>query len=571
MDTSSASIRGFPDFNVSHVADSSHIQEDDQYEPESLSRGEELRRGFYKDDDEGLEDDEPSLVQQIILLSGKMTLEDHEIVDEGVDRDPRSYRFRVAAELLNTFAQAAFDLQWYLKEAALANPKRTKYFKVDPGLSLIPSLEGSSDPQQLRVAWDLLRARFELGRKFFDKYVHEIDPEGGEVGSPTSTRSSIIDGFESLADREQKLRHLVTYYPHHKDYLPTARERLQSWGAAWGPLYNRRASSTSPQREDAGARSEQAGSEDFYRYANVTHRNTGKQRESWPDSQTVRSEDFEPPERNIFSPIPAQQSVQDLLSSKSYPSPSKTVLPRESLAGNSTLLGRSPKFKSSTSFLDQMANQSIVAAHAVPEAKAEPNILKNLGAGPSMGRNDLRRSLLGEGGGGTDLRSGSAPSRYSAPPSDSWRRPPETFAEPGKLRAAGHAHPRRRLISRTIHRLLMLLMLPFPLLILLAARLRADQEETEEEAGVVEGLAVEAVMEEEAEAAAGALVAEVEDMVGEAVNRAEEAVYQVVEEVNPVLRGHQVLQDLRVLQEAARLLIPIVRQHLMVLQFQLSM
>ncbi|KAJ6517369.1 hypothetical protein C8R47DRAFT_1205593 [Mycena vitilis] len=56
-------------------------------EPEYLPREEALRRSFYKDDEAGLEEEDPSLAQRITLLSGRLSLEERDIVDEAADRE----------------------------------------------------------------------------------------------------------------------------------------------------------------------------------------------------------------------------------------------------------------------------------------------------------------------------------------------------------------------------------------------------------------------------------------------------------------------------------------------------
>ncbi|KAJ6478852.1 hypothetical protein C8R47DRAFT_1219398 [Mycena vitilis] len=569
----------FPQFDQSQGADTSHAQaEESEYE----TREESLRRAFYKDDEEAMEDDEPALAQRLMLLKGKMTLEERDIVDEGEERDPRVYRYRVDTELLRTFAQASYDLQWYLMEAARECPSRTKYFKVDPGRALIPSLEGSSDPQQLRVAWDLLRARFELGLKFFDKYIREASGGRIDPGSPTSTRSSVIQGYEALDTREQQLRHLITYYPHHKDYLPTARERLQSWGEGWGPLYERRASSASPQRAD-----EEPGREhdEPQRFSNVTHRATGKQRESWPDNDTVQSHDFGM-ERNIFSPLPTPQSVQDLMTSKSYPSPTKAV--GTSGGPNTTLLGRSPKYKSSSSFLDQINNQSVVAANAVPFSRAEPNILKNLLAGPTGSKGEQYRAVFGKI---KDSPGSSAPRSY-VEPADSWRRqsninvnarplshhPGIDIQAPIASRPSqdpgAYVPPPMRMFSATaatnLGQLQLLLLLLSNRLIrrILPSTLLRDRHKATLEMGR-EAVDMGAVVEDLVEAVVAAVAGvEALEVVGVDLEPVEDL---ALEMVLPARRDRQVLQVLQDLQEVEeRRLILTVPRLLMARQFRQS-
>ncbi|KAJ6498081.1 hypothetical protein C8R47DRAFT_1068973 [Mycena vitilis] len=400
-------------------AETSHVQT----EGTAITPQEFLRRSFYKDDDENLEDEEQPLSQTILLLCGKMTLADFDIEDIG---QQGGYRCRLVLPILDKVCQVANDLQWYLGEAAQLNPDRQKFFRVDPGNALIPSLEGATDPEQVRIAWDLLRTRLELGRRFFDKYLVQVD--GAYLGSPTSTKSSVLNGFEQLPSTDLKLRHMITYYPHHKDNLPSARERLQNWTAGWTPLLERRASA-SPRREEQIPSPGQS-----FEYpvdaSKVTQR-WGKQREEGEGSSDNPAKDLSNERNRVFSPLPPERSALNLIPAQSYPSPSKpTTLPKP-IDADSTLLGPTVRFKSSSAFLDQMASQSTVAVNAVPEAKNEPNVLERLLAGPIGSKGQHFRATFGEGSSPqfpqTPASARSYPIRFPTGPtadSENWRSRP---------------------------------------------------------------------------------------------------------------------------------------------------
>jgi hypothetical protein len=409
MDTSADSHDNSLGAETSHAA-----PEERDTTPTSPAR--ELRDAFYKDDEGSLEDEDESLALNIAMMSGRLSLADHDIVDEAQDGrlDPGIYRYRVASRLLRKIIQVTRDLQWFLSEAAKLNSHRRKFFRVDPGDVLLPSLEGASDPQQIRVAWDLLRARMELGKKFFDKYLREYSEGRRDSASPTSTRSSVIEGYESLQNNEQKLKHLITYYPHHKDDLPSAQERVRTWGTGWGPLYERRATSLSPRREERMPEAEESVviPSDT---SNVTQ-HIGKQRESWPDNKTMTSQEFAG-DRSIFSPVPSQLSALEMIQAKAHPSPLKPPAHLSRPGVDTTLLGPSLKFKSSTAFLDQMAGQSSISVGAVPNATVQPNILDNLLAGPMGSKGDVYRSTFGENE-GISVGNLRGQERY---PSGSWR------------------------------------------------------------------------------------------------------------------------------------------------------
>ncbi|KAJ7024885.1 hypothetical protein C8F04DRAFT_1301318 [Mycena alexandri] len=184
-------------------AETSHI------ELQRVSDSEILRHTFYKDDEASLEDKEESLSQSIAVITGKKTLDTQEIWDAGENRDPNSFRYRITGHLLVKQEQVVRDLQWFLIEASKLVEGRNRYFHVDPGDALLPILSGASDAQQIRVAWDLLCTRLELGEKFFNKYLLEAEGEGHSSASPTSTTSSLLQGYNMLTSAEQRMKHLT--------------------------------------------------------------------------------------------------------------------------------------------------------------------------------------------------------------------------------------------------------------------------------------------------------------------------------------------------------------------------
>ncbi|KAJ7133841.1 hypothetical protein C8R46DRAFT_1048235 [Mycena filopes] len=186
-----------------------------------------LWNGYFKDDEESLEDEEESLAQGVALIAGKLTLDDHDITDRGERSEAHSFRYRVVIDLFVKVDRLVQDLQWYMSEAAKLVPRRSRFFRIDPGNSLLPLLRGATHPQQIRVAWDLLCACLETGERFSKNYLDEVEAGVRSVNiSPASTSSSMLEGFNLLSTTEQKMKHFVTYYPRHKEDLSTAKERL---------------------------------------------------------------------------------------------------------------------------------------------------------------------------------------------------------------------------------------------------------------------------------------------------------------------------------------------------------
>ncbi|KAJ7123907.1 hypothetical protein C8R46DRAFT_1050303 [Mycena filopes] len=302
--------------------------------PKTLSNAEILRHAFYKDDEESLEDDEEALSSSIAVISGKLSLEDAEIADAGAQRPPGTFRYRLVSPLLDK------------------------------------QIQGSSNPQQIRVAWDLLRVRVGTGERFFNKYLSESENGHLENTSPASTASSMLEGFALMDSQEQKLKHLVTYYPRHKEELNSASERLQLLFSDWNMDINIPTDTR-----------------------NITHRSS-RLRNSWPDDDQVNSKEFGE-DCTVFSPVPTADAL-DLIPNQYNPSPLK--VPSVGSLGtplDASLVGPQRQYKSSASFLDQMANQSEIAIHLVPNAVVEPNVLDNLISGPLGSEGERFKATFG--------------------------------------------------------------------------------------------------------------------------------------------------------------------------------
>ncbi|KAJ7151746.1 hypothetical protein C8R46DRAFT_1229279 [Mycena filopes] len=337
----------------------------------SWTRAEILWSGFYKDDEDTQEDEEIALGQIIAIVTGHVTLDEQEIVDEGDEREPNTPRYRIQDDLLAREDQVVMHLQWYLTEASKIVPGRLRHFRVDPADTLLPILKGASNPQQIRVAWDLLRVRIETGERFFKKYIKEAESQRmGVEASPVSTTESMLDGFDLLSSTEQRMKHFITYYPRHKESLQTAKERLTLVFSDWDTVHKRRSASASPERVE-----DQLDSPEFRLPGDDRHitRRGHRVRDSWPDDEPVDPREFGE-DRTVFSPVPVESALK-LIDASPQPSPTKPSTPD---TNSSVLMKPSLKYKSSNAFLDSMANQSEVAIHLVPQAANEPNVLDNL-------------------------------------------------------------------------------------------------------------------------------------------------------------------------------------------------
>jgi hypothetical protein len=191
----------------------------------------------YEKSEDSLESSTESTSQGVRILSLKTTLEQRDVFDRGENRDMGVPRFGLDSRLFRRVDRIAAELQEFLLKASRLVPGRINYFQVDPEDVLIPILEGCSDLAQLLMAWEMLCSRLELGHRFFEKYRKESRlPDSIEAFSPHSTTADLTEGLQVLDNSDQKMRHMLAYYPHHNN-RPRLREdvseRLQILSADW--------------------------------------------------------------------------------------------------------------------------------------------------------------------------------------------------------------------------------------------------------------------------------------------------------------------------------------------------
>ncbi|KAJ7433419.1 hypothetical protein B0H11DRAFT_1622839, partial [Mycena galericulata] len=127
-------------------------------------------------------------VQQLIA---KSRLNKEDIWDRGVAKSDAKPRFSLKPSFLTKVDRIAAELQIFLQRAADIVEGRTSHFVVDPEESCITILRGATDLFQLEAAWDILRVRFRLGHKFFEKYTEEFKNKAEAPTSPASTNLAL--------------------------------------------------------------------------------------------------------------------------------------------------------------------------------------------------------------------------------------------------------------------------------------------------------------------------------------------------------------------------------------------
>ena len=95
------------------------------------------------------------------------------ITDRGSERAPRLPRYHLVKAMMNNLTVVVTAQQIFLQQAAALIVNRKSYFKVDPGDTLIPILQGTSSLPQLYTVWRALITRIKLGVKAWEKYIAE--------------------------------------------------------------------------------------------------------------------------------------------------------------------------------------------------------------------------------------------------------------------------------------------------------------------------------------------------------------------------------------------------------------
>jgi hypothetical protein len=172
----------------------------------------------YDRQDENLEDATESTQQGVTLLVLKGSLEQKDLFDRGDFRQPWEDRYGLVPALYQKVDRLIGELQHFLSCASELVPGRTRHFHIDPEDSIVPILQGASSVAQLVAAWEILRSRLESGQKFLTKYENEFyssDVGKSPMLSPTSTTVELEEELKVLDGGDQKMRHMVAYYPHH--------------------------------------------------------------------------------------------------------------------------------------------------------------------------------------------------------------------------------------------------------------------------------------------------------------------------------------------------------------------
>ncbi|KAJ7251191.1 hypothetical protein B0H12DRAFT_1071984 [Mycena haematopus] len=195
-------------------------------EAERMAR---LLQEFEKGDDQV--EDSMSTDQAARMISLQIALESNEVVDLG---EGERRRFALEKKLLARVDRVVGELQYFLQRAAALVPGRRKHFKIDPEDNIIPLLSGCNTTAQLVAAWEIVRSRIDLGRKFVSKYAKEFaNPDAIQVFSPMSTDSQVSEEGKIISSPNGRLRHMIAYYPHHNEFVRGSDAQHEVMTGSW--------------------------------------------------------------------------------------------------------------------------------------------------------------------------------------------------------------------------------------------------------------------------------------------------------------------------------------------------
>ena len=128
---------------------------------------------------QGLDSQRLSIESQIQSIIDVDELGPEMIMDRGSNRAPRLPRYHLVKAMMNNLTVVVTAQQNFLQQAAALIVDRKSYFKVDPGDTLIPILQGTSSLPQLYTVWRALTTRNKLGVKAWEKYIAEYQLQVG--------------------------------------------------------------------------------------------------------------------------------------------------------------------------------------------------------------------------------------------------------------------------------------------------------------------------------------------------------------------------------------------------------
>ncbi|KAF8146734.1 hypothetical protein K438DRAFT_1990248 [Mycena galopus ATCC 62051] len=404
-------------------------QEDRSLRDDDGGRMEQLVKEY-----EFVGDHQASTAEDVQMLGLKCTLEEADIVDRGANREPGSPRYGLEPKFLSHIARITAELQEFLFKASVLVPGRRRYFHVDPEQVLIPILEKSSDLPRILMAWEMLRKRIRLGHDFFLKYQKELRlPDSITDFSPASTTAKLQEEVKNLETADEKMRHVLAYYPHHYEGASTQRDerdRMRILRDDWLTIIQNLQGNESMDnflRENSPAASRDREEAQNPVLENITElweeetppqedlsfvsvpENGAKQGNApegvalspgdGPQKTYYREERIHPPGREI-APQPLSH-----VTSKHTPPPLSDAT---TYSYPASMAAKTP-YHSSKSFLKNWSDMSGIPIPIATPESARPNILLKLAAGPMGSVGDQYRKTFGKDEKEKGREQGSAP------------------------------------------------------------------------------------------------------------------------------------------------------------------
>ncbi|KAJ7712259.1 hypothetical protein B0H14DRAFT_3902369 [Mycena olivaceomarginata] len=377
------------DFQQSPAPGANRSQEERSLREDDLTRMERLMNEYERSGD-SIDSPNASTAHSVQMLALMTTLEQKDLVDRGDSRPSGMARFGLDDQLYKRVSRVVAELQEFLYKASLLVPGRTSYFHVDPEDLFLPVLQETNDVARLLMAWELLRSRLELGHRFFLKYGKECRmPNSIEAFSPASTTQQLQDEMSQLVSSDEKMRHVLAYYPHHYEGQFHERgpdERLHIMKDEWEDIIARLQSNAignSYTGYYSGAQGEIGAEEVRSPQSTVKE---GKRPESATTPVQKEAEYYDPSSQIYSQPYPLR-----------HRSPLRSPTEFGENTAREPLLAPKTPFRPSKSFLSHWSDVGGSSAHQVPRAAAIPNVLQNIAAGPMGGVGDQYRATFGAG------------------------------------------------------------------------------------------------------------------------------------------------------------------------------
>jgi len=144
-------------------------------------------------------------------------------------------KYKLEESLMDNLHKTTIELQEFIERAADLLEERNGHFTINPRITLLHILRGTTSLPQLNVAWKAIQKQLGIGHHTLQKYQQQYkqSPEEEMLLSPISTVPELHSELQNLSSADQCLHHLYQKFPHHNNQLvedtETALNQQKSW------------------------------------------------------------------------------------------------------------------------------------------------------------------------------------------------------------------------------------------------------------------------------------------------------------------------------------------------------